>query len=83
MQSARFRSLVGAQGPFASLFFDDSRDTLDAVEQLEARWRGIRNASRAEERGTDAEVIARLADAVLHHRPAVGRRGRELIATRE
>ena len=42
MQSARFRSLVGAQGPFASLFFDDSRDTLDAVEQLEARWRGIR-----------------------------------------
>ena len=36
-----------------------------------------------EDRGAGAEVLARLEEAVLHHRPAVGRRGRAVIATSE
>jgi hypothetical protein len=79
MRSARFRPLVSAQGPFASVFFDDSHDTVDAVERLEAKWRDIR--MRLEAAGAGKEVD-RLKDAILHHRPAVGRRGRALIATR-
>ncbi len=42
MRSERLRWLVKAEGPFASVYFDDSHDTLDAVEQLEAKWRDIR-----------------------------------------
>jgi hypothetical protein len=81
MRSERFRWLTTAGGPFASVYFDDSHDTSDAVEQLEARWRAIR--TELENLGAEAELVARLKDAVLHSRPAVGRRGRALIATRE
>lgn len=81
MRSQRLRSLVDAQGPFASVFFDDSHDTRDAVEQLEAKWRDLSKHLKAQ--GADAEVIGRIDDAVLNHRPAVGRRGRALIATGE
>ncbi len=31
MESERFRPLVTAKGPFVSVYFDDSRDTADAV----------------------------------------------------
>ncbi len=81
MQSDRLRRLVEAQGPFASVYFDDTHDTADAVEQLEAKWRDIRK--HLETLGASGEVIGRLEEAVLHHRPAVGRRGRAVIATNE
>ncbi|BBZ49078.1 hypothetical protein H7H82_22280 [Mycobacterium heidelbergense] len=79
MRSERLRGLVTAQGPFASVYFDDSHDTADAVGQLDARWRDIRK--HLEDRDADAEIIGRLEQAVLNHRPAVGRRGRAVIAT--
>ncbi len=79
MQSDRLRWLVKAEGPFASVYFDDSHDTLDAVEQLEAKWRDIRK--QLEDMGAGAKVLAMLEEAVLHYRPAVGRRGRAVIAT--
>ena len=79
MQSTRLRPLVSARGPFASVFFEHSHDTLDAVEQLEAKWRDVRK--HLEDLGAGKEVIGRLDDAVLHYRPEVGRRGRALIAT--
>lgn len=41
MRSERLRWLVAAEGPFASVYFDDSHDTLDAVERREATWCGI------------------------------------------
>ncbi|MDI3314082.1 MAG: hypothetical protein QJR12_07315 [Mycobacterium sp.] len=78
MQTARFRPLARAHGPFASVFFDDSHDSLDAVERREAEWRDIR--MRLEEQGANVKVVGRLENAVLHHRPPVGRRGRALIA---
>lgn len=42
MRSERLRWLVAAEGPFASVYFDDSHDTLDAVERREATWRDVR-----------------------------------------
>lgn len=81
MQPQRFRSLVRAQGPFASVYFDDTHDTADAVEQLEARWRDIHR--HLVERGTPEDVIVTLEQAVLHHRPPVGRRGHAVIANHD
>ncbi len=81
MRSERLRWLAKAEGPFASLYFDDSHDTADAVEQLKAKWRDIRK--HLEDRGASAEIMGMLEDAVLNHRPAVGRRGRAVIATSE
>jgi Bacterial archaeo-eukaryotic release factor family 2 len=79
MRSKRLRWLLKAEGPFASVYFDDSHDTLDAVEQLEAKWRDIRK--HLVDLGGGVEVLGKLEEAVLHHRPAVGRRGRAVIAT--
>jgi Bacterial archaeo-eukaryotic release factor family 2 len=81
MRSERLRWLVKAEGPFASIYFDDSHDTADAVEQLEAKWRDIRR--QLETGGASGDLIGKLEEAVLHHRPAVGRRGRAVIATSE
>ncbi len=81
MRSERLRWLAKAEGPFASVYFDDSHDTADAVEQLEAKWRDIRK--HLENQGAAAEIIGTLEKAILNHRPAVGRRGRAVIATRE
>ena len=39
MRSERLRWLLRAEGPFASVYFDDSHDTADAAEELETRWR--------------------------------------------
>jgi len=79
MRSERLRGLVKTQGPFASVYFDDSHDTADAVEQLETKWRDIRR--HLEDRGACAEIIGTLGKAVLNHQPAVGRRGRAVIVT--
>ncbi|HTX95397.1 MAG TPA: Vms1/Ankzf1 family peptidyl-tRNA hydrolase [Mycobacterium sp.] len=78
MQSDRLRWLVEAEGPFASIYFDDSHDTPDAVEQLEITWSDIRHD--LEELGAGVQILGQLEE-VLHHRPAVGRRGRAVIAT--
>jgi release factor family 2 len=80
MRSERLRGLLKAQGPFASVYFDDSHDAADAVEQLEAKWRDIRKHLEDREAGT--EIIGTLGEAVLNHQPAVGRRGRVVIVTR-
>ena len=79
MRSERLKWLVKAEGPFASVYFDDSHDTADAVEQLETKWQDIRK--QLETVGAGGAVIGKLEEAVLHHRPAVGRRGRAVIAT--
>lgn len=79
MRSGRLRRLLSAEGPFASVYFDDSHDTADAAEELKTRWRDIHRL--LEERGANAELVDTLEEAVLNHRPAVGRRGRAVIAT--
>jgi peptide chain release factor subunit 1 len=42
MQAERFRSLLDAKGPYASVYFDDSHDTEDAAAQRELKWRAAR-----------------------------------------
>jgi hypothetical protein len=79
MQSDRLRWLAKTEGPFASVYFDDSHDTADAFEQLEAKWGDIRR--HLEDLGAGTEILGTLEQAVLHYRPAVGRRGRAVIAT--
>ncbi len=79
MRSDRLKWLVKAQGPFASVYFDESHDTQDAVEKLETNRGDIRK--QLEDLGADAALIDKIEGAVLHHRPAVGRRGRAVIAT--
>ncbi|MGO9509430.1 MAG: Vms1/Ankzf1 family peptidyl-tRNA hydrolase [Mycobacterium sp.] len=79
MRSERLRWLTKAQGPFVSVYFDDSHDTPDATERLKAVWRNIRK--QLEDWGAGAGIIGTLEEAVLNHRPAVGRRGRAVIAT--
>lgn len=81
MRSERLRSLVAAQGPFASLYFDDSHDTPEALEHLEAIWRNVRK--HLEHREAGAEIADKLREAVVNHRPPVGRLGRAVIATSE
>ncbi|OBI15982.1 MULTISPECIES: hypothetical protein [unclassified Mycobacterium] len=79
MHADRLKGLAKAQGPFVSVYFDDSHDTLDAAEQLEVKWGDIRR--QLEDMGAGTNVLGLLEQAVLHHRPAVGRRGRAVIAT--
>ncbi len=79
MQSDRLHWLTTAAGPFASVYFDDSHNTADAAERLEATWRDIRR--HLDGLKADDQLIGRLEEAVCNHRPAVGRRGRAVVAT--
>jgi peptide chain release factor subunit 1 len=42
MQSERFRALTSEPGPFVSVYLDDSRDSPEAIQRLEAMWRDLR-----------------------------------------
>ena len=81
MESERFRPLATTQGPFVSVYFDDSRDTADAVIRVEAIWRDVRK--HLEDQGTDQQVVANLEEAIVRGQPAVGRQGRGVIATHD
>ncbi|CAN5676817.1 hypothetical protein BH10ACT9_BH10ACT9_28560 [soil metagenome] len=78
MESTRFRQLVTAHGPFASVYFDDSHDTEDAAVQLDIKWRDLR--SELEKQGVGSSIVDNLERAVLEAPPPVGRSGRALIA---
>ncbi|ARG59539.1 Rv2629 family ribosome hibernation factor [Mycobacterium kansasii] len=78
MQSDRFRQLLDTPGPFASIYFEDSHDTHDAADQLELKWRGLRE--QLEEQGVADSVTADIEQAVLDLRPPIGRSGRAVIA---
>jgi hypothetical protein len=78
MDSRRFRELVDAPGPFASVYFEDSHDTQDAATQLELRWRGL--AEQLAEQGVGKSVVSDLEGAVMELRPPTGRSGRAVIA---
>ncbi len=79
MRSEHLRWLTKSAGPFASVYFDDSHDAADAAGQLDAKWRDIQ--THLEHLGAGADILDRLREAVLHHQPAVGRRGRAVIVT--
>jgi peptide chain release factor subunit 1 len=79
MRAERFRHLLSAKGPFASIYFDDSHDTADAEAQLELKWRGLREQLEAQGGRALADIIEPV---LLGARPPVGRSGRGLIASR-
>lgn len=78
MQPDRFRQLLDAKGPFASVYFDDSHDTEDAAEQIDIRLRDLR--SELEEQGAEPDVTDALEQAIRDSAPAVGKSGRAMVA---
>lgn len=78
MNSERLRQLVDTQGPFASIYFEDSHDTQDAAAQLDVKWHDIRK--ELEDQGADAALVSGLERAILDLRPPVGRSGRGVVA---
>ncbi|OCB40203.1 hypothetical protein A5675_11940 [Mycobacterium malmoense] len=81
MDSERFRKLLEAPAPFASVYFDDSHDTHDAEAQLELKWRALKE--ELESRGAAAAVTDEIGRAVLDLRPPIGRSGRGIVASAE
>jgi peptide chain release factor subunit 1 len=81
MKPERFRSLAKADGPFASVYFDDSHDTENAVTRLEVQWKDIEE--RLKGQGADTTLMQRVRRAYVDTPPAVGRRGRAIIAGRD
>lgn len=79
MDTQRFRMLTTANQPFVSVYLDDSRDAAEADNALDARWRELRG--ELENKGVAERVRGELAHAVLHSSPAIGRRGRGIIAS--
>jgi hypothetical protein len=78
MDMRTLRPLVEVEAAFASVCFDASHDTQDGAEQLELRWRGLREELEAQ--GADSPTLQALDKAVLRGEPAVGRAGRALVA---
>ena len=81
MQSERFRPLLTARAPFVSIYLDDARDTADAADQLEARWRSLRG--ELEDKDVSEDLLAKLDRAILYSPAGVGRQGRGVIAAQD
>jgi Bacterial archaeo-eukaryotic release factor family 2 len=79
MQADRFRQLIHAKGPYASVYFDDSHDTEDADTQLDIKLRDLR--ALLDEQGADPAVGDRLERAVRGSKPPVGKSGRAVVVT--
>lgn len=77
MEAARFRSLIDAEGPFASVYVDNSHDTADAQKQAELRWRAI--AEDLNTQGADTELIDGVWRVLREQPAAVGRGGLGVI----
>lgn len=81
MDADRLRRIADAQGPFVSLYVDDTRNTADAEKQAQSRWSAIRR--HLEDSGLSEHVVGAVERAVLHSRPGVGPKSRAVIAGRE
>lgn len=79
MDSGRFRELLTAPGPFASVYFEDSADDDDPSPGLDLKWRALRD--ELQQRGADESITAAIEHAVLQLRLPIGRGGRAVIAT--
>ena len=79
MDTQRFRMLTTAHPPFVSVYIDDSRDTAEADSALDARWQELRG--ELEIGCGDERIIAEVGRAILRSSPAIGRRGRVVIAS--
>lgn len=78
MDPGRFRQLLDAPGPFASVFFDDSHHIHDPPADFEAKWRALRDQLEAQ--GAHAGAIADIEQAVNDLQPPIGWSGRAVVA---
>jgi peptide chain release factor subunit 1 len=78
MDAYRFRQLLDARGPFASVYFDDSYDTEDSTAQLDLQWRALRE--QLEQQGAHESMRADIESAVMDRRSPIGRGGRAVVA---
>lgn len=78
MESERFRPLLDTPGPFASVYFEDSHNMHEAADQLDLKWRGLRE--QLEQQGADESVATDIEDAVMDLRPPIGRSGRAVVS---
>lgn len=81
MQTTGLRDLVATDGPFASVYFEDTYQTEDAEKQLELTWRELRGSLSGQ--GAPESTLDALEAAVLEGDRPVGRTGRALIAAAE
>jgi peptide chain release factor subunit 1 len=78
MKSDRFRTLAKAEGPFVSVYFDDSHETPEARTRLELQWRHLEEQLRRD--GVGGDLVERIHRAYDGEPPAVGRRGLGIVA---
>ena len=78
MKSEHLKPLIAARPPFVSVYLDDSRDSAEAENEIDARRRDIRR--QLEGHGVAEQTIAAVEGVILHGPAPVGRRGRAVIA---
>lgn len=78
MKSDRFRALAKAEGPFVSVYLDDSHDTPDARTRLELQWRHL--DEQLVRHGAGGTLVDRIHQAYGGAPPAVGRHGLGIVA---
>lgn len=78
MDSRRLRPLLSSNGPFASVYFEDSHDTADAATQLDLTWRDVRK--QLDDLGAEKAVVDEMERAVMDLRAPIGRSGRAVVA---
>ncbi|MBY4130695.1 hypothetical protein HQO83_20080 [Rhodococcus fascians] len=81
MHADEFDRLISAEGPFASVYFEDTHDTEDAAKQLELTWRGLRD--QLVDAGAPEPVLDSIENEIRDSAPPVGRSGRGLVANAE
>lgn len=79
MRPQHTEALRAAQGPFVSVYIDDSRDSAEADGRIEAVWRRLRGDLA--DSGVGVVAIAAMEEAILRGTPGAGPQGRGLIAT--
>ncbi|OBK73888.1 hypothetical protein [Mycobacterium sp. 1164985.4] len=79
MHPDHFRTLLTSNGPYASVYFDDSHNTADAAAQMELKWRSLRE--QLERQGADPAVTESIEQAVSDAAPPVGPSGRAVVAS--
>ncbi|EOD66330.1 Vms1/Ankzf1 family peptidyl-tRNA hydrolase [Amycolatopsis vancoresmycina] len=78
MEQDQVSAVLTAEGPFASVFLDDSHDTEDADRQLELKLQEI--GGRLGEQGVDEATAEAVVTAIRDSEPPVGRSGRGVVA---
>lgn len=77
MNLASIQDLYAHDGPFVTLHMDVSRNTEDALQQLDARWRTVRH--ELEGAGIDADLVEKLRERVHEQTDVAGEVRRTLV----